>query len=502
MKAIMVMYDSLNRLFLEPYGSDWTLTPNFRRLAERSVQFDQCYVCSMPCMPARRELQTGRSNFLHRSWGPMEPYDDSMPELLKQSGIYTHLVSDHQHYWEDGGATYHTRYSSWEISRGQEGDPWQPDPSCRFDRPSIFEARKAQFEHPWIGPLYRAMMSFDEANRRYMDTEEKTPQAVTFRQGISFLDHCHDQDNWFLQIETFDPHEPFYVMKEDRDLYPHDYSFVGDAVDDWPPYAHATESPEVIDHVRKVYAALVSKCDRYLGQVLDRMDAYDLWKDTMLIVCTDHGFLLGEHGWWGKSAMPLYDEIAHTPLFIYDPRTPELQGVRRRSLVQMIDLAPTLLDFFSVPIPKDMLGQPLKGIIRDDTPIREYAVFGYHGSQINVTDGRYTYMHSAEHPELPAYDYTLMPTHMRSRFSPAELKDAELTAPFSFTKECPLLKILPQQSTGDTTAYGSALYDIQEDPAEEHPLDDPEIIERMKAVIYAFMQANDAPKELYARLFK
>lgn len=63
MKAIMVMYDSLNREMLEPYGCDWTLTPNFRRLAEKSVQFENCYVGSMPCMPARRELHTGRINF-------------------------------------------------------------------------------------------------------------------------------------------------------------------------------------------------------------------------------------------------------------------------------------------------------------------------------------------------------------------------------------------------------------------------------------------------------
>ncbi|MFP3747736.1 sulfatase, partial [Achromobacter sp. SIMBA_011] len=61
----------------------------------------------------------------HRSWGPLEPFDDSMPNMLRREGIHTHLASDHPHYWEDGGATYHTRYSSWEFFRGQEGDPWK-----------------------------------------------------------------------------------------------------------------------------------------------------------------------------------------------------------------------------------------------------------------------------------------------------------------------------------------------------------------------------------------
>src|SRR5688572_33130810 len=84
MKAIMVMFDSLNRHMLPPYGGDWTHAPNFRRLAERAVTFDEAYVCSMPCMPARRDLHTGRPNFLHRSWGPLEPFDDSVFEMLKQ----------------------------------------------------------------------------------------------------------------------------------------------------------------------------------------------------------------------------------------------------------------------------------------------------------------------------------------------------------------------------------------------------------------------------------
>ena len=125
MKAIMVMYDSLNRHMLPNYGCDWTLAPNFIRLGERAVTFDNHYVGSMPCMPARRELHTGRHNFLHRSWGPYEPFDDSTFAILKQNGVYAHLVSDHYHYWEDGGATYHHRYSSWENVRGQEGDAWK-----------------------------------------------------------------------------------------------------------------------------------------------------------------------------------------------------------------------------------------------------------------------------------------------------------------------------------------------------------------------------------------
>ena len=126
MKALMVMYDSLRRDLLSVYGGPIPAS-NFERLAAHTVCFDKSYVGSLPCMPARRELHTGRYNFLHRSWGPMEPYDDSMPEILKKHGIHSRLATDHYHYVEDGGCTYHSRYSSWSCYRGQESDNWVAD---------------------------------------------------------------------------------------------------------------------------------------------------------------------------------------------------------------------------------------------------------------------------------------------------------------------------------------------------------------------------------------
>src|SRR6188472_4429498 len=100
MKTVFLLFDSLNRLMLEPCGGTTIPTPNFRRLAERTVTFDRHYVGSMPCMPARRDLQTGRLSFLHRSWGPIEPYDNSFLQQLRDAGTYSHLITDHYHYFE------------------------------------------------------------------------------------------------------------------------------------------------------------------------------------------------------------------------------------------------------------------------------------------------------------------------------------------------------------------------------------------------------------------
>ena len=184
----------------------------------------------------------------------------------------------------------------------------------------------------------------------------------------------------------------------------------------------------------------------------------------MLIVCTDHGFLLGEHGWWGKNVQPWYDENIHNPLFVWDPRVGQA-GERRQSLVQTIDLAPTLLEYFDVERPPDMQGVPLRETVESDAPVREAGLFGSFGGHVNVTDGRYVYMRAcADASNGPLFEHTLMPTHMRRRFSPDELSGATLAGPFTFTKGCQVLRT-PGGRQDNTHAHGSMLFDLETDPA-------------------------------------
>ncbi|MGJ5752788.1 sulfatase-like hydrolase/transferase [Streptomyces puniciscabiei] len=179
-----------------------------------------------------------------------------------------------------------------------------------------------------------------------------------------------------------------------------------------PDCKRILETDDQVAHARYEYAALLSMCDHSLGRVLDAMDEHGLWDDTLLIVDTDHGFLLGEKGWWGKTVQVWYDELVHLPLFVWDPRVPEAAGQRRRALVQTIDLAPTILDFFGVEPAADTQRLPLP--VADDTPVREAALFGIHGGHVNVTDGRYVYMRAPVSADnTPLEEHTLIPTHMR-----------------------------------------------------------------------------------------
>ena len=494
MKTVFVLLDSLNRNAMESYGSTEVYTPNFARFSQRAVTFDNHYVGSLPCIPARRDLHTGRINFLHRSWGPLEPFDDSFPELLKQSGTYSHIATDHHHYFADGGATYHQRYSSWDLVRGQAIDRWKAhvDPDLG--------ALKQDF-HPLQHHRANYMI-----NRSYVTDELEYCGPQVFGLAQEFLKQNYKDDNWLLQLECFDPHEPFHAPPRFREMYPTDYD---GPILDWPVYKRVTETPEEIAEIRANYAALTTMCDEYFGKLLDFFDENDMWKDTSLVLTTDHGFLLGEHDWWSKNRMPVYDEIAHIPLMIYHPEFSNQGGTRRKALTQSIDIMPTLLDLHDKEIPEDVLGKSLLPLLEHDHDIREAVIFGYFGAACNITDGRYVYYRYPERLTADGlYEYTLMPTRMTSRFSIKELADATLANPFNFSKGVPLLKLKPRTNeVGDTIEVQgmnfedtqTRLYDLWADPKQTSPINDPKVEARLVATMIDLMHEADAPAELFDR---
>ena len=500
MKTVFVLFDSLNRHMLGPYGGERIGTPNFDRLARRAATFDNHYVGSLPCMPARRDMQSGRLSFLHRSWGPLEPFDNSFPELLNEAGVYSHLVTDHYHYWEDGGATYHNRYDSYEFIRGQEGDPWKALVQPHWER------LREMYHERQYSEAARDYKRQNIVNREFIRDEKDFPSVKCFASGFDFLDANRTADDWLLQIETFDPHEPFMAPARFRDRFKTGWN---GPIRDWPRYGRVDEMPEECEELRANYYAVVSLCDSLLGDLLDYFDRHQLWDDTALVVTTDHGFLLGEHDFWAKNRMNMYQEIAHIPLFVHDPRRSDAAGSRRQALTQTVDLAPTLMGLHDVAPAPEMESHSLLPILESDRAVRDGVLFGYFGGAVNVTDGRYTYHRYP--PDLATqeiYNYTLMPTHIWDHFPTEELASASLSKPFSFTKGAPVLKVPVATRSPMYTNYGpgalledeTRLYDLNSDPGQESPLDDPEVERRMTALMQRLMAQNEAPPEAFTRL--
>jgi arylsulfatase A-like enzyme len=501
MRVIFVLFDTLNRHFLEPYGADRMRTPNFQRLAEKSVRFDNHYVGSLPCMPARRDLLTGRLNFMHRSWGPLEPFDQAMTEILQKQGVYSHLVTDHYHYMEVGGAGYLNSFTSYEFQRGQEGDPWKAHVTPDLDRyrqnfhPSQFSDKLG------ASPLHYMI------NRDYIRDEADFSSVQCFDLGCDFLDKNSAADNWFLQIETFDPHEPFHAPDRLRAQYPTAYD---GPIRDWPPYARVSESNAEADELRANYMALLAHCDEQLGRLLDKMDALDMWRDTMLVVSTDHGYLTGEHDWWAKNKMPAYQEIAHIPLFLHHPDHINLWGQSRNGLTQTPDLMPTFLDAFGCTPPDAVRGKSLLPLLHDPaTTNHDCVIFGYFGGAINVTDGRHSYFRYPENLlEQTFFQYTLMPSHMLQHFAQDELATATLIHDLPYANGYPVLRIPVSSASpwyhthGPAVMEGNAslLFDTVADPFQQNQIADAGLHAEMARKMIAEMKRNDAPPEAFARL--
>jgi arylsulfatase A-like enzyme len=205
----------------------------------------------------------------------------------------------------------------------------------------------------------------------------------------------------------------------------------------------------------------------------------------------------------------MYEEVAHIPLFVWHPDFADKAGERRTALTQNIDLMATFLDLFGVAPPVEVQGRSLLPVLAQDQALREAALFGYFGGAVNITDGRYTYFrYPGDLDSQEVYQYTVMPTHLASLFTPEELSTATLAPPFLFTKGVPLLRVPVIERSPMYRNYGpgslldreTVLFDLQADPDQLRPAHDPEVEGRLSGMMAELMAATEAPPEAFARV--
>ena len=504
MKAILILTDSVNRRFLNCYGStEPAFTPNLDRLAQRGTVFENHWCGSAPCMPARRDLITGRLNFLERPWGGIEPFDQPLPKMLANKGVFSHIVTDHYHYIRIGGENYLNAFSSYELIRGQEKDPWKLHP--RAD--GTFAARPENH----VGQFSPA----HEDNMTQFTSADTYPTPTVMQHAAKWLEQNDDADNFFLWVEGFDPHEPFDVPQQYLDLYRDEAAVDESEPNYWPPYAPNTFTPEQTQHIRVRYKALLTMTDDYIGRIFDVLDRKNLWDDTVVIFTTDHGYMLGEHGYWSKNYMPAYNEVFRLPLIVWHPKATQK---RVTGLTQNIDVYPTLMRTFGVDEAK--LNHRIHG--RDLTPlltgereaVREETIYGYFGKSVNWTDGRYTYFRAAKNADnRPLYVYTAMPATAGKYYGIDSIAPEHYGrighGRLSWT-DYPVYRIPAEivQITASSGGFGpraecnaaSQLFDLASDPNQLHPLYDDALETECAKRLAAQMRHYDAPPEQFERL--
>ena len=496
--VIIVLLDSLNRHMLGAYGGGEFDTPNLDRFAARTVRFDRHYSGSLPCMPARHDILVGVLDFLWRPWGSIELWEQPITEPLRTAGVTTMLVSDHPHLFETGGENYHTEFRGWDYVRGHENDPWKtrPDPS-------------------WIGspalPSAPGRGAYYDVNRTHFKSELDYPGPRTMATAARWLaDNAGHHQRFLLFVDEFDPHEPFDTPEPWAHRYDPDWK---DEIIIWPPYSVRTVERGVLTarqahHIRANYGAKLSMIDHWFGRVQDEMDRLDLWRDTAVIVCTDHGHYLGEKDIFGKPGVPLYEPLAHTPLMMYLPGT--APGACN-ALTTNVDLNATLYDLFGVTPRGINHGQSLLPLLDGTrTSVRDWALAGVYGRWVHVLDGHHKYARSPVNDDnLPlsmwSNRWSTMPVH-----GMPELKlpkpDRRAFIDFMPGSDVPVLR--QPFAPGDDLPYWCrgqragthCLYDIDDDPAEERNLLGGPEERRMLDLLHAALSTVDAPQDQFRRL--
>jgi arylsulfatase A-like enzyme len=208
--------------------------------------------------------------------------------------------------------------------------------------------------------------------------------------------------------------------------------------------------------------------DRWFGRVLGVLDDQNAWNETIVVVTSDHGHYLGDHGWMGKPFSTVYDTLAHTPLLIWHPESDQMGG-RISSVTAAVDVYATLLDALDAEIPENVHSRSLMPILRGKTErVRDWALYGYWGSSVNVTDGDYTY-HCPARMDVEAGIYSTMMLNEYPRVldPPPARTDVDAGQYLPYT-DVPVWRVMeqPHSPRGDAPE----LYDVDADPDQQEDL--------------------------------
>jgi arylsulfatase A-like enzyme len=364
MNVIQIVSDTFRRDHLGCYGNDWIHTENLDSLAEDSVVFDKAYIGSFPTIPHRTDLFTGKYNFLRSGFRPLPTDEIVIAQLLKQSGYMTMLIVDTYHMVLN---YFYRDFDGWWWIRGQETDRYMTNPTK--DSNNLGDV---------LGHQYMRNVQTRKFENDYF-------VAQTMKSAVQWLELNYDKhENFFLHIDTFDPHEPWDPPKWYSDLYDPQWkggeviggAYISDYSTNSPIFQRLEKNltKNELKQLKAKYAGEVTLLDRWVGTLLEKIEDMGLFENTAVIFTSDHGTFLGEHGYIGKNGH-LYEEVCHIPLIIRMPDSENIKPKRCEALVQPPDIMPTILDLANQKIPKIVEGESLLPLINgEDEGKREVTV--------------------------------------------------------------------------------------------------------------------------------
>ncbi|WP_430811882.1 MULTISPECIES: sulfatase [unclassified Carboxylicivirga] len=409
---LFVAIDDL-RPELNCYGESEIISPNIDKLAETGVVFKNAYCQQALCGPSRLSLMTGvhpdrlgvygMSGSNPIEWRETRKGLTSLSEHLRNNGYYAIGF----------GKIYDNRLG---LDKGYSWDSF--DEGWR----SMFKDPNNQAISQRINKAYKngqqpiekkpALECFEVNDDFYTDG------SIT-KKAEQFLDTCQGDKPFFLAVGYNRPHLPFVAPKKYWDLYDREMISMPEVTQ--PPLGHTSytlspykeifdydvkepNNPEVARELRHGYFACVSYVDHLVGRLIKKLKEKDMLDNTIIVLWGDHGFKLGDYSEWAKATNLELD--ARVPLIIKVPQASNI-GNASCSMVELVDLMPTLCELNGIDIPAQAEGVSLVPVLKGKRKtVRKFALSQFPrgknvmGYSIRTEEWRYTRWVSRQNGEL------------------------------------------------------------------------------------------------------
>ena len=362
MNIILVVFDSLRKDCVGVYGSPpWgkVHTPHFDAFAKQSLVMTRMYPESLPTLPTRRALYTGRrvypfhnADFRLRGdfvgapgWGPIPEDLDTLAEMLQRAGYRTALIADVYHMFKPS-KNYWRGFDQWTFLRGQESDTARSGP--RLTQAELDHWLPREMQNDWTIEFIQRCLT----NMRDRVREEDYFAPRVLKEAALWLEQNRDADRFFLTVESFDPHEPWLVPPHYREMYLKDdgQEQVKSGYEDTSRLSEA-----LLRRTQANVSGAVTLCDRWFGYFLESMRVLGLLDNTLVIFTADHGHSIGDRNYMGKRGYPSMPEVYDVPLMIRFPKA-EHAGASSNMFINHTDITAAILDAAGV-----QPAQPLDG---------------------------------------------------------------------------------------------------------------------------------------------
>ena len=393
MNTIVIVTDSLRADFVSCYGNRWIKTDNFDRFSRKSMKVTHAYPEGLATIPVRTALFTGRYTLPFRGWQGLERQDVLLAEVLWGKGVRTALIADTYHMHKPGMG-FDRGFDEVQWVRGQESDLFETE---NVTIPDIGKYDKAHKSDPTHGR--RLEQYFKNISRYDWRDESNHFVAQVAQKAVEWIDQKSDDGDFFLWVDSFDPHEPWDPPEPYWSMYQNTKG-VADVISPvyGPVDGYLTE--DELKRVSSLYAGEITLVDKWIGKVFDSIEKKGLMSDTMVVWLSDHGEPLGEHGMVMKARPWPYEELIRIPMLIHHPDG-TMDGKSTTGMVQTCDLMPTVLDFFNIrermksggeALPPTHGESMLPLLNGEKDRLRDYALSGYFRKSWSVTDGNWKYI--------------------------------------------------------------------------------------------------------------